>query len=137
MRRIPGEAATEISFNSVIPILRIFNIAKADEFYLGFLGFKVDWNHRFDPIAPMYRQISRGNLVLHLSEHHGDGSPGVHIRVMMDGVEAFQREISSKEYPYMKPGLKTMPWGTIETGVIDPFGNFIRFCQRVEQPATP
>jgi hypothetical protein len=67
-----------------------------------------------------------------LSEHHGDGSPGVHIRVMMDGVEAFQREISSKEYPYMKPGLKTMPWGTIETGVIDPFGNFIRFCQPVE-----
>ena len=31
----------EISFNSVIPILRIFDIAKADEFYLGFLGFSV------------------------------------------------------------------------------------------------
>ena len=53
----------------------------------------------------------------------------------MDGIEAFQREISSKNYPYMKPGLETMPWGTFETGVIDPFGNFIRFCQRVEQPA--
>jgi Glyoxalase superfamily protein len=127
----------EISFHSVIPVLRIFNIAKADEFYLGFLGFKVDWDHRFDPIAPLYRQISRGNLILHLSEHHGDASPGVHIRVMMDGVEAFQREISSKDYPYMKPGLETMPWGRLETGVIDPFGNFIRFCQRIEQPATP
>jgi hypothetical protein len=31
-----------ISFNSVIPVLRIFNIEKADEFYLGFLGFTVD-----------------------------------------------------------------------------------------------
>jgi len=110
----------EISFHSVIPILRIFNIAKADEFYLEFLGFKVDWDHRFDPSAPLYRQISRGNLILHLSEHHGDGSPGVHIRVMMDGVEAFQREISAKDYPYMKPGLETMPWGMLETGVIDP-----------------
>jgi hypothetical protein len=97
-----------IRFNSVIPVLRIFNIAKADEFYLGFLGFNVDWDHRVDPIAPLCRQISRGNLILHLSEHHGDGSPGIHIRVMMDGAEAFQREISSKDYPYMKP--ETMPW---------------------------
>jgi hypothetical protein len=30
----------EISFNSVVPILRIFDIAKADEFYQGFLGFR-------------------------------------------------------------------------------------------------
>jgi hypothetical protein len=104
----PREAVMEIRFNSVIPVLRIFNIAKADEFYLGFLGFNVDWDHRVDPIAPLCRQISRGNLILHLSEHHGDGSPGIHIRVMMDGVEAFQREISSKDYPYMKP--ETMPW---------------------------
>jgi hypothetical protein len=37
-----------ISFNSLIPVLRIFNIEKADEFYLGFLGFTVDWDHRFD-----------------------------------------------------------------------------------------
>jgi len=29
--------------------LRIFDIAKADEFYQGFLGFSVDWDHRFDP----------------------------------------------------------------------------------------
>jgi hypothetical protein len=72
-----------------------------------------------------------------LSEHHGDGSPGVHIRVMMDGIEAFHREISSKDYPYMKPDLEMMPWGMLETRVIDPFGNFIRFCQRVEQSATP
>jgi hypothetical protein len=46
-------------------VLRIFNIEKADEFYKGFLGFTVDWDHRFDPGAPLYRQISRGNLILH------------------------------------------------------------------------
>ena len=33
----------EIVFDLVIPVLRILDIAKADEFYLGFLGFKVDW----------------------------------------------------------------------------------------------
>jgi uncharacterized glyoxalase superfamily protein PhnB len=122
-----------ISFNKVIPVLRMFDIAKADEFYQGFLGFSVDFDHRFEPAAPLYRQVSRGDLLLHLSEHHGDGTPGVHIRVMMQGVEAFHREISAKGYRYMRPGLERMPWGTLETGVIDPFGNFIRFCERIEE----
>jgi len=118
-----------ISFERVVPILRIFDIAKADEFYLGFLGFVIDWDHRFDADAPLYRQISRGTLALHLSEHHGDGSPGARLRVMMQGVAEFHREISSKGYRYMRPGLEETPWGTLETGVIDPFGNIIRFCQ--------
>lgn len=65
----------EITFEVIIPILRIFDVAKADEFYQGFLGFWVDWDHRFDANAPLYRQVSRGSLVLHRSEHHGDGSP--------------------------------------------------------------
>jgi catechol 2,3-dioxygenase-like lactoylglutathione lyase family enzyme len=126
------ERAMEIIFDRVVPVLRIFDIAKADEFYLGFLGFKVDWDHRLDPDAPLYRQISRDGLTLHLSEHHGDGAPGARIRVMMRGVEAFHREITSKGYRYMRPGLETTAWETVETGVIDPFGNVIRFCEPVE-----
>ena len=35
-----------IIFESVILILRIFDIGKADEFYQGLLGFTVDWDHR-------------------------------------------------------------------------------------------
>lgn len=38
--------------------------------------FRVDWEHRFEPGFPLYLQVSRDGLVLHLSEHHGDGSPG-------------------------------------------------------------
>ena len=125
-----------IRFESVTPILRIFDIAKADEFYLGFLGFKVDWDHRFDADAPLYRQISRDGLILHLSEHHGDATPGAHLRVAMRGVEAFQQELIAKNYRHMRPGLKKTPWATRETGVIDPFGNRIRFCEPVETDAT-
>ena len=125
----------DIEFHSVVPILRIFDVAKADEFYLGFLGFKVDWDHRFDDNAPLYRQISRGNLVLHLSEHHGDGSPGARIRVLMRGVEAFQQELAAKRYRYMRPGLEKTPWGTRETGAIDPFGNLIRFAEPLPKEA--
>ena len=122
----------DIRFDSVTPILRMFDLARTDEFYQGFLGFSVDWDHRFDDNAPLYRQVSRGGLILHLSEHHGDGSPGARLRVMMRGVEAFHREISAKGYRYMRPGLETTPWGTLETGVIDPAGNLIRFCERIE-----
>jgi hypothetical protein len=37
----------------VIPVLRIFDIAKAGEFYLDYLGFHIDWDHRFDDNAPL------------------------------------------------------------------------------------
>jgi hypothetical protein len=50
----------------VIPILRIFSVEKAREFYLDYAGFRVDWEHRFDPTAPLYMQVSRDGLVLHL-----------------------------------------------------------------------
>ena len=124
-----------VTFGRVIPILRMFNLAKADEFYLEYLGFKVDRDHRFDDEAPLYRQISRGDLVLHLSEHHGDGSPGVRLRVMMRGVDAFHKELISNKYRYMRPGLEKTPWKTLETGVIDPFGNSIRFCEPIDHSA--
>ena len=60
----------------VIPVFRIFDEAKAREFYIDWVGFQVDWEHRFDDNAPLYMQVSRGDIKLHLSEHHGDACPG-------------------------------------------------------------
>ena len=37
-----------------IPLLRIFDVDKARAFYVGFLGFRVDWEHRFEGVAPAY-----------------------------------------------------------------------------------
>lgn len=58
--------------SSTTPILRIFDEDKAREFYVQFLGFQVDWEHRFEPGLPLYLQVSRDACVLHLSEHHGE-----------------------------------------------------------------
>jgi hypothetical protein len=69
----------------------------------------VDWDHRYDAHAPLYRQISRGGLVPHVSEHPGDGSPGARLRVMMHGVGVLHREISAKAYRYLRPGLEITP----------------------------
>jgi hypothetical protein len=56
---------------------------------------------------------------------------------MMRGVREFHREISVKGYRYMRPGLETTEWGTLETGAIDPFGNQLRFCERIEVETKP
>ena len=110
-----------------IPILRIFDVDKAREFYEGFLGFTVDWEHRFDERAPLYMQVSRGALVIHLSEHHGDACPGSTVVVRIAGLAAYHREITAKGYGYMRPGIDRAPWNADVMEVIDPFGNRLRF----------
>ncbi len=85
-----GAAADrEIEFEQAVPIVRIFDVAKAQEFYLGFLGFSVDWEHRYGDDFPLYTQVSRNGLRLHLSEHAGDATPGGNMCVYMTGIRAF------------------------------------------------
>ena len=75
-------------FQQSIPILRIFDVAKATEFYVGFLGFTVDWEHRFGEGFPLYMQVSREGCVIHLSEHHGDACPGATLRIETGPLDA-------------------------------------------------
>ena len=117
-----------VRFTQTCPIIRIFDETFAKDFYLGFLGFRLDWEHRFGENFPLYAQVSRGGLTLHLSGHAGDATPGSTVFVRMRGIEAFQQELARKEYKYAKPGVEHEPWGLV-VKVIDPFGNHIRFCQ--------
>ena len=116
-----------MKFHPVIPILRSFDEGKAKEFYVDWLGFEVDWKHQFEPGLPLYMQVSRGDCVLHISEHHGDGSPGVHIRIRVDELEAFHAEISAKQYKNYRPGLQDQEWGTREMTVQDGASNKLTF----------
>lgn len=121
-----------VTFERTTPILRIFDESKAKEFYLGFLGFTLDWEHRFGESFPLYAQVSRAGLVLHLSEHHGDASPGSTVVVIMRGVQALQKELTGKDYANMKPGIEDLPWGKVMS-VTDPFSNRIRFTEPPEK----
>jgi catechol 2,3-dioxygenase-like lactoylglutathione lyase family enzyme len=124
-----AEVPPAIAFEAPIPIFRIFDVDKAREFYLGWLGFVVDWEHRFGDDFPVYMQVSRGGARLHLSEHHGDATPGSTAFVPMEGVAAFHAELTAKGYARNRPGLEALPWGR-QVEVIDPFGNRLRFCER-------
>ena len=118
-----------VKFNRVIPVLRIFDIDKAKEFYVDYLGMTIDWEHRFEPGLPLYVQVSRGDLVLHLSEHHGDGTPGTVVYVDTTDVTSLHAELHTKDYSHLRPGLDTDEIG-IHLSVLDPFGNTLRFNQR-------
>ena len=114
------------------PILRIFDIAKAHEFYVGFLGFEVQFEHRFDDNAPLYTGISRDGCILHLSEHHGDGTPGTALRIKVEDIAALHRELTARKYRFARPGLEATPWNTKEVTVTDPFGNRLTFYEDVK-----
>lgn len=73
----------------IIPILRMFDQERAYSFYIGYLGFKLDWEHRFDAGMPLYAQLSFQNNVVHLSEHHGDATPGSAFRIRVDDLRSF------------------------------------------------
>jgi ribosomal-protein-alanine N-acetyltransferase len=118
-----------MEFNQVVPVLRIFDPDKAKEFYVAYLGMTVDWEHRFEPGLPLYLQVSRGGLVLHLSEHHGDGTPGTVVYVDTTDVAGLHAELRAKQYSHLNPGLDTDEIGT-HMSLLDPFGNTLRFNER-------
>jgi catechol 2,3-dioxygenase-like lactoylglutathione lyase family enzyme len=119
-----------VSVDGAVPILRMFDVDRAREFYVGWLGMRVDWEHRFDDEAPLYMQVSRDGLVLHLSEHSGDGTPGSVVYVSARGVADLHRELLAKPYRYLRPGLDTGPGGGASLCLLDPFGNTLRIEER-------
>jgi uncharacterized glyoxalase superfamily protein PhnB len=116
-----------------IPVLRIFDETKAREFYLDWLGFKIEFEHRFEPVTPLYMGISRDNIMLHLSEHYGDGVPGANIFITCNEIKKFYEELQSRPYKYYRPGLEETFYGTLQISIHDPFGNRLHFNEYIKQ----
>lgn len=110
-----------------IPIIRIFDESKAKDFYIGFLGMNLDWEHRFEDDSPIYMQVSRDNMVFHLSEHSGDCTPGSKVFINTPNLEELFNDITSKDYKYNRPNIEDAPWGSRTFTVIDPFSNKVLF----------
>ena len=114
---------------TAIPIFRIFDYDKAREFYTDWLEFEIDWEHQPDD-SPVYMQISLNGIVLHLSEHHGDCSPGGRIHIEgFDGIREYHKKLLAKNYKYNRPGIGKAFYDqkTLCMEVIDPFGNRLTF----------
>lgn len=117
-------------FGNAVPILRITSVEDAYDYYVGVLGLQIDWEHRFDPGMPLYAQLSRSGLVLHLSEHAGDGTPGAAVWVSVPDVEALRDEFLERldEDGSIGEIDRDAPGGPMFEAV-DPFDNRLRFAQ--------
>ncbi|MGY2440479.1 glyoxalase superfamily protein [Pseudomonas sp. SDO52101_S400] len=113
-----------MELSTAIPIFKISSEKLAREYYLDCLGFSMDWEHRCNDY-PVYLQVSRGNLIIHLTEHEGDAEPGTTILVSVSDIDDL--------YSELKRGLPGNKLAVITAGknqvleIDDPFGNHIRF----------
>jgi len=115
---------------SPIPVLRSFDEAQGRSFYVDFLGFEIDFEHRFGEDFPLYLGVSLSGCTLHLTEHHGDCSPVAKVRIPTANVSALCKALSAKDSKYAVPrGGQETPWGMKEMTLVDPFGNKLVFYQ--------
>ena len=118
----------------VTPIFRIFDYQKARAFYVDWLGFRIDWED-WSTKGPLYMQVSRDSIVLHLTSHDGDSSPGSEAMAEINGLLAYHHLLLKKEHSFTQPALKKTSWSdkVMQAEVIDPFGNCIVFVEACAQ----
>jgi uncharacterized glyoxalase superfamily protein PhnB len=123
-----------MNIQKVIPILRIFDYQKAIEFYIDWLGFTIDWQHTFEENTPAYIQVSGDGITLHLSEHHGDATPGSRVYIECTGLKDYHKLLIDKKYKNNRPGFEETFYGAWCVDVIDPFGNRLTFNEKKTEP---
>lgn len=82
------------------PVLDVADAEASVRFYCDLLGFTKDWIHRFDEGLPAYASVSRGPLILHLSEI--GGTQNAKLFVQVPDVDAVYNEVRTE-------GLKAEP----------------------------
>jgi len=109
------------------PILRSFDEKRTRDFYAGFLGFELVFEHRFEEWAPLYRSV-KGECVLRLFEHYGDGCPGAAIRIPIDDVKACMAVLRAREFGNSRPGEPQLQQlGSSDITIADPASNRLPF----------
>ncbi|MEM7208640.1 MAG: VOC family protein [Pseudomonadota bacterium] len=117
------------------------DITTALSFYTEVMDFDVEVAPDPDPTAFMskYALLKRGNSLLHLSSHEGDGVFGNLIYVRIEDIEELfskfkSRGINTKypdRYPSVTIPLTEQTWGMKEFSVRDHDGNKITFGQDI------
>lgn len=120
---------TKVSMKSAVPIVRSLDEQKAKAFYVDYLGFNIDGEHRFDEGMPLYMMLSRDGCLLHVSEHAGDCQSGGAVRIETTRLKDYYEELLERCSEKVSPQMKKVPWGFMELRLTDPFGNQIIFCE--------
>ena len=111
----------------MVPVLQIDDYREACDFYVGGLGFSIEYEHRHEPGFPVFMGIRKGDLYVQLSEH-GRGHQGSEVYIYVDDVRAWYDRCRSNGIATEGPPTP-MPWGNTDMLVTDPFRNALRFSQ--------
>ena len=120
------------SVGSSIPVLRMLDEEKNKRFYLEFLGYTCDWEHRFTPDSadsPLYMQIRLGESVIHLNGHADSEAPTTEVRIPVKGLQAYCDHLSEKCQGDEKPELVDPRYSgeNQDMNIYDPSGNLLVF----------
>jgi hypothetical protein len=127
-RSQPSPASPSVSLQPPVPVLKIASAAEAKRFYIDFLGFECDWGWpENDDKRPLYAQISRSDVSLHLSTHGADRGT-TELLIRMTGLDAFHAELSRKTHE-CPLALRQTPDDRREIQVTDALGNRLRFSE--------
>lgn len=99
---------------------------------MDWLGFKIDWESTPDN-SPIYLQISLGKIVIHLTGHQCDCSPGSRIHIEdFKGLKEFHKSLLAKEYVFNSPSIDKAFYNSKVNimQVTDPFGNRLTFTEK-------
>jgi catechol 2,3-dioxygenase-like lactoylglutathione lyase family enzyme len=126
--------------NATIPVLRVFSVEAALQFYVEFLGFHLDFGGpNAGPGTAYYGQVSRAGTTLHLTEVAYDPGPGATVLLWIDGIEQLRASLNERRDrvrvwgpAVWAPELETAPWGARVLTIADPCGNHLRFNEPVE-----
>lgn len=107
------------AFECVAPILRVKSVRAAIDYYVGVLGFQLDWGS-----GGLFASVSRNRCPIFLSE--GDqGHPGTWVWIGVNDVAALEQEYRAAGARIRHPPTN-YPWA-YEMQVEDPDGNVLRF----------
>jgi catechol 2,3-dioxygenase-like lactoylglutathione lyase family enzyme len=129
-----GSSTVDPGLSHPVPVLRMFDVDATRRFYVDYLGCNLDWQEG-EGDGPAFMQVSRGPVVLNLSSHHGDGTPGAVVLVFVTDVDALHAELHAKDYPFLNPGIEPHGAGR-EMVLLDPSSNQIRFFERPRRRAS-
>jgi catechol 2,3-dioxygenase-like lactoylglutathione lyase family enzyme len=130
-QELPGAPGWEMMrMQKVVPTFRITDYARSKAFYLDGLGFKVEWEHRFEPQFPVFACIQRDGMELFLTEHTGDCPAGGLVHLYVADVDAWYAECQRNGVPVQEPPNQSLQ-GLRDMTVVDPDGNKLRICTRL------
>ena len=123
------ETPRKFEVGSSIPVLRMYDETRARHFYLDYLGFKVDWESRFSPTAPLYMQVHLGASILHLNGHATQDTPQSEVRIPVHGLEEFCEYLNNRklDFPEAVAVDPRYEGRNTDLNLYDPFGNLLVF----------